>query len=65
VSAELNQDVHEFCMEVLGPEATLYGDYALRDIQRSADARSAGATRGEDCREPVAGRARIRVLWHS
>jgi len=31
VSAELNQHVYEFCMELLGPEATLYGSYTLRD----------------------------------
>ncbi|MEJ3655191.1 acyl-CoA dehydrogenase family protein [Actinomycetes bacterium KLBMP 9759] len=34
VTAELNQDVYEFCMELLGPEATLYGDYTQRDVQR-------------------------------
>ncbi|MBN9100200.1 MULTISPECIES: acyl-CoA dehydrogenase family protein [unclassified Pseudonocardia] len=35
VSAELNQDVYEFAMELLGPEATLYGSYELRrDIPR-------------------------------
>ncbi|MDT7651303.1 MAG: hypothetical protein QOI36_2709 [Pseudonocardiales bacterium] len=39
VSAELNQDVYEFCMELLGPEATLYGDYSLRDIPRYEDYR--------------------------
>jgi alkylation response protein AidB-like acyl-CoA dehydrogenase len=39
VSAELNQAVYAFCMELLGPEATLYGDYALRDIGRMEDYR--------------------------
>jgi alkylation response protein AidB-like acyl-CoA dehydrogenase len=39
VSAELNQAVYDFCMELLGPEATLYGDYALRDIGRMEDYR--------------------------
>ncbi len=35
VSAELNQDVYEFAMELLGPEATLYGSYELRqDVPR-------------------------------
>ncbi|HEY4420276.1 MAG TPA: acyl-CoA dehydrogenase family protein, partial [Pseudonocardia sp.] len=38
-SAELNQHVYEFCMELLGPEATLYGDYTQRDIQRNEDYR--------------------------
>jgi alkylation response protein AidB-like acyl-CoA dehydrogenase len=42
VSAELNQHVYEFCLELLGPEATLYGDYTMRDIGR-----------GEDYRGPV------------
>jgi alkylation response protein AidB-like acyl-CoA dehydrogenase len=28
VGAELNQDVYEFCMDMLGVEATLYGSYA-------------------------------------
>ncbi|WP_219416822.1 acyl-CoA dehydrogenase family protein [Pseudonocardia nigra] len=39
VSAELNQHVYEFCMELLGPEATLYGSYAMRDLQRDEDYR--------------------------
>jgi alkylation response protein AidB-like acyl-CoA dehydrogenase len=39
VSAELDQDVYAFCMELLGPEATLYGSGALRDEQRSDDYR--------------------------
>jgi alkylation response protein AidB-like acyl-CoA dehydrogenase len=39
VSAELNQHVYEFCMELLGPEATLYGDYTQRDVQRNEDYR--------------------------
>jgi alkylation response protein AidB-like acyl-CoA dehydrogenase len=39
VSAELNQQVYEFCMELLGPEATLYGDYTLRDVTRAEDYR--------------------------
>jgi alkylation response protein AidB-like acyl-CoA dehydrogenase len=30
VGAELNQQVYEFCMDLLGPEGTLYGDYAMR-----------------------------------
>jgi alkylation response protein AidB-like acyl-CoA dehydrogenase len=42
VSAELNQHVYEFCMELLGPEATLYGSYGLRDVEH-----------GEDYRGPV------------
>ena len=42
VSAELNQHVYEFCMELLGPEATLYGSYELRDLEL-----------GEDYRGPV------------
>ncbi|WP_370483203.1 acyl-CoA dehydrogenase family protein [Mycobacterium sp. pUA109] len=32
VGAELNQQVYEFCMDLLGPEATLYGDYTMRDV---------------------------------
>jgi alkylation response protein AidB-like acyl-CoA dehydrogenase len=43
VSAELNQHVYEFCMELLGPEAMLYGSYELRD----------DLERGEDYRGPV------------
>ncbi|MHA6793997.1 acyl-CoA dehydrogenase family protein [Pseudonocardia bannensis] len=39
VSAELNQRVYEFCMDLLGPEGTLYGSYALRDNGREADFR--------------------------
>ena len=39
VSAELNQDVYEFCMELLGPEATLYGSYEMRDVGRQGDYR--------------------------
>jgi alkylation response protein AidB-like acyl-CoA dehydrogenase len=39
VSAELNQDVYAFCMELLGPEATLYGSYAMRDVERVEDYR--------------------------
>lgn len=32
VGAELNQRVYEFCMELLGPEGSLYGDYTMRDV---------------------------------
>jgi alkylation response protein AidB-like acyl-CoA dehydrogenase len=28
-SAELNKDILEFCMELMGPEAMLYGDYTM------------------------------------
>ncbi len=42
VSAELNQQVYEFCMDLLGEQATLYGSYAACDIPR-----------GEDYRGPV------------
>ncbi|MET0190491.1 MAG: acyl-CoA dehydrogenase family protein, partial [Pseudonocardia sediminis] len=34
VAAELNQDVYEFCMDLLGPEALLYDDYTLRRADR-------------------------------
>lgn len=34
VGAELNQDVYEFCMDLLGPEALLYDDYTLRRADR-------------------------------
>ncbi|BBG01474.1 MULTISPECIES: acyl-CoA dehydrogenase family protein [Pseudonocardia] len=30
VGAELNQDVYEFCMDLLGPDALLYDDYEIR-----------------------------------
>lgn len=30
VSAELNQEIYEFCIELLGPEGTLYGSYEIR-----------------------------------
>jgi alkylation response protein AidB-like acyl-CoA dehydrogenase len=53
VSAELNQHVYEFCMELLGPEATLYGDYTQRDVRRS-DVRFAGAPLGSDARSAAA-----------
>jgi alkylation response protein AidB-like acyl-CoA dehydrogenase len=39
VSAELNQDVYEFCMELIGPDATLYGSYEMRDVERQDDYR--------------------------
>jgi alkylation response protein AidB-like acyl-CoA dehydrogenase len=39
VSAELNQQVYEFCMELLGPEAMLYGDYTQREVTRFEDYR--------------------------
>jgi alkylation response protein AidB-like acyl-CoA dehydrogenase len=39
VSAELNQEVYEFCMELLGPAATLYGSYEMRDVERQDDYR--------------------------
>jgi alkylation response protein AidB-like acyl-CoA dehydrogenase len=42
VTAELNQQVYEFCMDLLGEQATLYGSYAPREV-----------TRGEDYRGPV------------
>ncbi|AMT74095.1 acyl-CoA dehydrogenase [Mycobacteroides immunogenum] len=32
VGAELNQRVYEFCMDLLGPEGVLYGDYTMRDV---------------------------------
>ncbi|MBW0101256.1 acyl-CoA dehydrogenase family protein, partial [Pseudonocardia sp. KRD291] len=34
VAAELNQDVYEFCMDLLGPEALLYDDYTMRRADR-------------------------------
>ncbi|MGY2083989.1 acyl-CoA dehydrogenase family protein [Blastococcus sp. SYSU DS0539] len=39
VGAELNQAVYEFCMDVLGPEGLLYGDYALRTTTPEDDFR--------------------------
>jgi alkylation response protein AidB-like acyl-CoA dehydrogenase len=39
VTAELNQAVYEFCMELLGPEATLYGSYEMRETGRQGDYR--------------------------
>ncbi|OBH56375.1 acyl-CoA dehydrogenase [Mycobacterium colombiense] len=30
VGAELNQQVYEFCMDLLGPEGLFYGDYTMR-----------------------------------
>lgn len=35
VGAELNQQVYEFCMDLLGPEGILYGDYTMRDEDSS------------------------------
>lgn len=37
VGAELNQQVYEFCMDLLGPEGLLYGDYTMRDIGPGED----------------------------
>jgi alkylation response protein AidB-like acyl-CoA dehydrogenase len=39
VTAELNKEIYEFCMELLGPDALLYGDYTQRDLQRDEDYR--------------------------
>ncbi|WP_376767241.1 acyl-CoA dehydrogenase family protein [Gordonia asplenii] len=32
VGAELNQRVYEFCLDLLGPDGTLYDDYTMRHI---------------------------------
>ena len=40
VSAELNQAVYEFCMDLLGVEATLYEDYGAIESSRRRDADS-------------------------
>ncbi|AHH19196.1 acyl-CoA dehydrogenase [Nocardia nova SH22a] len=37
VGAELNQQVYEFCMDLLGTEGLLYGDYAMRRIDTVED----------------------------
>jgi alkylation response protein AidB-like acyl-CoA dehydrogenase len=37
VGAELNQQVYEFCMDLLGPEGILYHDYTMRDVERTDD----------------------------
>ncbi|MET9214700.1 MULTISPECIES: acyl-CoA dehydrogenase family protein [unclassified Nocardia] len=37
VGAELNQRIYEFCMDLLGPEALLYGDYTMRDLGPDED----------------------------
>src|SRR5262249_51637720 len=37
VGAELNQQVYEFCMDLLGPEGTLYGDYTMRVVSPDDD----------------------------
>ncbi|GAA4687167.1 acyl-CoA dehydrogenase family protein [Pseudonocardia yuanmonensis] len=37
VGAELNQQVYEFCMDLLGPEGILYDDYTMRDMERTDD----------------------------
>ena len=37
VGAELNQEIYEFCMDLLGPEGILYGDYTMRDIDTVED----------------------------
>jgi alkylation response protein AidB-like acyl-CoA dehydrogenase len=37
VGAELNQQVYEFCMDLLGPEGILYHDYTMRDMERTDD----------------------------
>ena len=42
VGAELNQQVYEFCMDLLGPEGTLYSDYSMRDV--TPEEANSGAT---------------------
>ncbi|MEB4211096.1 acyl-CoA dehydrogenase family protein [Mycobacterium sp. 94-17] len=37
VGAELNQQIYEFCMDVLGPEGLLYGDYTMRAASPDED----------------------------
>lgn len=37
VGAELNQEVYEFCMDLLGPEALLYDDYTMSRERVHAD----------------------------
>jgi alkylation response protein AidB-like acyl-CoA dehydrogenase len=37
VGAELNQQVYEFCMDLLGPEGLLYGDYTMRVVSPDDD----------------------------
>jgi alkylation response protein AidB-like acyl-CoA dehydrogenase len=34
-AATFNQDVTDFCLDVLGPEGMLYGDYAMRRPERA------------------------------
>ncbi|TCK22535.1 acyl-CoA dehydrogenase family protein [Pseudonocardia endophytica] len=36
VAAELNQEIYEFCMDLLGPEALLYDDYTMHRTERLA-----------------------------
>jgi alkylation response protein AidB-like acyl-CoA dehydrogenase len=37
VGAELNQQIYEFCMDLLGPDGTLYGDYTMRVVSPDDD----------------------------
>jgi alkylation response protein AidB-like acyl-CoA dehydrogenase len=37
VGAELNQHIYEFCMDLLGPEATLYDTYSMQDRDGGSD----------------------------
>jgi alkylation response protein AidB-like acyl-CoA dehydrogenase len=37
VGAELNQQVYEFCMDLLGPEGLFYGDYTMRSASPDDD----------------------------
>jgi alkylation response protein AidB-like acyl-CoA dehydrogenase len=37
VGAELNQQIYEFCMDLLGPEGILYHSYAMRDSDREVE----------------------------
>ncbi|MET8425054.1 acyl-CoA dehydrogenase family protein [Nocardia sp. NPDC004860] len=37
VGAELNKQIYEFCMDLLGPEGLLYGDYTMRDVGPGED----------------------------
>ncbi|MGW5107486.1 acyl-CoA dehydrogenase family protein [Nocardia sp. NPDC004123] len=37
VGAELNKQIYEFCMDLLGPEGLLYDDYTMRDVGPGED----------------------------
>lgn len=45
VGAELNQEVYEFCVDLLGPDALLYDDYTMKRAEDAAGGDAGSGTR--------------------